>query len=150
MKQIELYWNNFITENPLYSNRKYTAWHFCNDKESANNLANLVKEGIKKGTSSLEKSYTFDTEPIPREKDISIIINWDKEPKCIIKTIKINKYKFKDVPEKFALIEGEGDRSINYWKKIHLDFFTKEADGYGFKFNDELVVICEEFRVIYI
>ena len=101
-------------------------------------------------SSTYISTLTFDTEPLPKEEDISVIINWEKEPQCIIKTVKIDKYKFKDVPAEFAKIEGEGDRSLNYWKKVHLDFFTREAKGYDFEFNEELFVICEEFRVIYI
>lgn len=150
MNAVETYWKNFICGNPQYKNREYSAWHFCDNKKSANKLADLVKDGIKKGTASLEKNYSFETEPLPEKGDISVIINWEQEPQCIIETVKILKYKFKDVPAEFAEIEGEGDKSLTYWKKVHLDFFTREAKEYGFEFNEELYVICEEFKIVFI
>lgn len=44
--------------------------------------------------------------------------------------------------------EGEGDLTLEYWQKVHKKFFTKELKAIGKKFNKEINIICEEFRVI--
>ncbi|MDA3809538.1 MAG: ASCH domain-containing protein [Spirochaetaceae bacterium] len=149
MNKVETYWENFIEKNPEYHDRKYTAWHFCDNKEDADHLAVLVINGTKQATASLEKIYDFDPDPRPEVGDISLIINWEKEPKCIIETTKIHKYIFRDVPAGFAAIEGEGDKSLAYWKEVHAEAFSRDADEYGFEFNEDLIDICEEFKVIY-
>ncbi|MCT4606010.1 MAG: ASCH domain-containing protein [Marinisporobacter sp.] len=30
--------------------------------------------------------------------------------------------------EEFAKTEGEGDKSLKYWRKVHIDFFTREVN----------------------
>ncbi len=85
----------------------------------------------------------YDKEPIPQIGDISIILDWNGNPKCIIETIKVDKYKYKDVPNKFAEIEGEGDKSLDYWKKVHHKYFTEEANRIGTKFNDNSMQALE-------
>lgn len=149
---IKEYWQDFLAytdEKTAYSAKKYTAWHFCNDEQSANNLADLVIAGIKRGTASLYEGYAYENEEIPQVGSISIILDWQGNPRCIIETIKIDMYKFKDVPETFAKIEGEGDKSLKYWREVHNDFFREDAAEFGFDFNDDSMVICEEFKVIY-
>ncbi|WP_419160564.1 ASCH domain-containing protein [Rossellomorea sp. BNER] len=38
------------------------------------------------------------------------------------------------------------DRSLDYWRKGHMDFFTAELDQ---SFSDDILVVWEEFKVIY-
>ena len=45
----------------------------------------------------------------------------------------------------YAYKEGEGDKSLEYWKKVHKDFFIKEAEG---NFNESMEVLCEEFELL--
>ncbi|MDM8528666.1 ASCH domain-containing protein, partial [Anaerolineales bacterium HSG24] len=100
------------------------------------------------GTASLQSSYLAN-EPTPKIGDISIIINWSNVPQCIIETIKIEIFKFKDVPAEFARVEGEGDKSLEYWKNVHQDAFNREAEALGIEFTKDSLVICEEFKLIY-
>ncbi|WP_105616117.1 ASCH domain-containing protein [Vallitalea okinawensis] len=130
-------------------NREYEAWHFCNDEESANHLAELVKSGVKIATSSLHYWYSMEDEEIPQIGDLSIITNWDGEAQCIIETVNVNIVPFKEVPEAFAYKEGEGDRSLNYWRKVHNQFFEEELKEVKRAFSEDMLVVCEEFRVVY-
>jgi uncharacterized protein YhfF len=56
---------------------------------------------------------------------------------------------FSEVDEEFARLEGEGDKSLEYWRKTHIDFFTKELEGEKIEFSEDMLVVCEEFEVIY-
>ena len=150
--RINDYWELFLkTTGNLerYGKKQYTSWYFDNKKEAANYLVELVLKGIKKGTASLYDSFIFNNEPIPKNGDISIITDWDGVPKCIIESININLHKYCDVPESFAEIEGEGDKTLKYWKKVHYRFFSEEALRIKKTFTDNSIVVCEEFRVIY-
>jgi len=150
---VEKYWNKFISvsnNRDHYYGKEYSSWHFDNNKKSANYLAKLVIYKVKNGTASLYDAVIYGKEPITQIGDISIILDWDGNPKCIIETTKVDKYKYKDVPEKFAEIEGEGDKSLDYWKKVHHRFFTEESNRIGTKFTDNSIIICEQFKLIYI
>jgi len=47
------------------------------------------------------------------------------------------------------MIEGEGDKSLEYWRRGHINFFTEETKELGIEFNEELEVIFETFQVVY-
>jgi uncharacterized protein YhfF len=45
--------------------------------------------------------------------------------------------------------EGEGDLSLEYWRKAHWRFFTREAITEGYEVSDDMLLSCERFRVLY-
>ncbi|GAA0123931.1 MAG: ASCH domain-containing protein [Clostridium argentinense] len=149
VKEMWLSYLKTIGENEETTKRNYTVWHFCNDEESANNLAELVLQGIKRGTASLHYWYKEEGEKMPKVDDYSIIINWQGIAKCIIKTTKIEIIPFKDVTERFALIEGEGDKSLNYWRNVHQIYFENELKEIGKEFNEDMEIVFEEFELVY-
>ena len=52
--------------------------------------------------------------------------------------------KFNEMTEKYASLEGEGDLSLDYWKKVHSDFFKSFYPA----FSEEDKIIFEIFKVI--
>jgi uncharacterized protein YhfF len=142
-------WKEFIEVNPEYSNSKYKAWYFCDTEDCANKLAELVKQGIKRGTTSLYRWYEAGKETLPVAGDLNVITNWDGTAQCITKTIKVTVLPFRDVDEELAFIEGEGDKSLDYWRKAHINFFTRELTAINVEFSEDVMVVFEEFEKIY-
>lgn len=70
-------WQQFIETNPEYSNNKYKAWYFCDTEDCANKLAELVKQEIKRGTTSLYRWYESGGEILPTAGDLNVISIWD-------------------------------------------------------------------------
>ena len=56
---------------------------------------------------------------------------------------------FDRVSEEQAFREGEGDRSLEYWRRVHEDFFRRELAGAGLAFSPDMPVVCEEFEVVW-
>ena len=125
---------------------EYEAWAFG---EAADKLADLVLKGIKKATSSAYIVYKIENEPVPKEGEYSVILNSKGDAVCIIKTTKVNIWKYKDVPASFAAKEGEGDLSLEYWREVHENFFTGELASVGLKFDENIEVVAEEFELVY-
>ena len=46
-------------------------------------------------------------------------------------------------------MEGEGDRTLAYWQKLHEDLFSKWLEEVGLHFSQDSLVVLEEFRVVY-
>ena len=46
-------------------------------------------------------------------------------------------------------MEGEGDRSLAYWRDVHEDFFAEEFAETELEFNGQTSILCEEFKVVY-
>lgn len=149
---IEAYWESFLSledNRRQYTGRHYTAWHFCDNKDDADKLAALVLDGTKRGTAGLKASFEVEGESLPKPGDLSIILNWEGVPQCIIETVNVWTWPFGEVPAWFAEIEGEGDGSLEYWKRVHREYFTRESAELGIEFGDDSPVVCEEFRVIF-
>lgn len=124
----------------------YEAWPFG---EAPDKLAALVVQGIKTATCSAYDLYEINHEPIPQPGDYSVILDSKGEAVCIIKTLKVYVTKFSAVSEEHAFKEGEGDRSLEYWRKVHVNFLTNELSSVHEMFDENAKVVCEEFEVVY-
>lgn len=141
------YWKEFINENPRYEGKNYTAWQFGVDPEE---LAELVVSGKKTLTCSSLKEYEVETESLPEIGEVSIVLDSDDSPKCIIECTKVYTIVFKDAGEEIAYKEGEGDRTLSYWRQAHLDFFEWLYPEMGLEFNESEEIVVEEFKLIYV
>lgn len=75
-------------------------------------------------------------------------MNSSDEPVAIIKTIEVTLTPMNEVSEEFAIAEGEGDRTYEYWKNTHIEFFTKELNEIGHEFSEDMLLVCERFELI--
>lgn len=137
-------WMNFTAEHNIRA--EYEAWAFGDDPDK---LARLVKEGIKTATASAYPFYELEGERLPDAGQYSVILNSREEAVCIIQNKRVYISEFKDVDERQAWKEGEGDRSLSYWRCVHERFFRQELMQAGLSFDDTLKVVCEEFEKVY-
>lgn len=124
----------------------YSAWVFGDDPDT---LARLVLAGIKTGTASLQLWYEGEDEHFPAVGEYSVVLDSNEEAVCIIRTTKVYTVPFSEVSAEHAFREGEGDRTLTYWRKVHADFFTEELKALNKPFSPDLLVVCEEFQKVY-
>jgi uncharacterized protein YhfF len=79
----------------------------------------------------------------------SVILNGNDEPKCVIETISIAIKKYSEVDAQFAYEEGEGDRSLEYWRDAHRRYFTRTLSKIGKEFTEDMPLVCERFKVVF-
>lgn len=125
---------------------EYQAWPFGGAPDK---LAKLVLSGKKTATSSALALYEKKNEPIPKIGDYSVILDSAGNAVCIIRTTRVYIEAFDRVSEEHAFKEGEGDRSLDYWRKVHNEFFTDELNAEHMEFDEGIKVICEEFELVY-
>ena len=101
----------------------------------------------------VSKPYTYilggEEDPLPQSGDYSIILNSKDEAVCVIQTTKTTVVPFDEVSKEHAYKEGDGDRSLAYWRAVHEEFFTKEFEETKTEFNGQTRILCEEFQVVY-
>ena len=151
-KSVKEMWENYlmsIGDDIINTNKNYTSWQFCDNEESANNLAELVRQGTKRATTGLYYFYEIEGETLPKTGDFSIIIDWYGIAQCIIETKKVTILPFKEVTKKQAEIEGEGDKSLKYWSEAHIKFFNRELKEHNKEFSADMLVVFEEFEIVY-
>ena len=125
----------------------YEAWAFGGAPDK---LAGLVVSGIKTATCSSLELMRHEGEPLPKPGDCSVILDSAGSAVCIIRTTKVYVETFERVTEEHAFKEGEGDRSLDYWRRIHREFFTDELGAAGLPFDEGSELVCEEFEVAYV
>lgn len=120
---------------------------YAGNRESTDALLGLYLAGKKFAGSSLTQDFITAGDPLPKVGNHWIILDSNDDPRCIVKTIDIETYKFKDVPARVALAEGEGDRSIDHWKHSHALFFASSLEKWGLTEINEAEVVTEYFEV---
>lgn len=151
-KEVEAYWASFLRKattelDPAPS--RYQAWSFGNTPEMADDLGELVRRGLKTATASLVWSMEAENEPYPAAGDCSIILDGRSRPMCIIRTTRTYVLPFDEVDEEQAFLEGEGDRSLAYWREVHWKFFGEECRRIGKVPTARMPILCERFVLVY-
>lgn len=144
---IEQYWQNFCDKHNLDENTPCDAWAFGMTDKEADDLANLVNQNTKTATTSAYELYAKD-EPLPKVGEYSIILDSAGQPVCVIQEKCVEIIPYNLISVEHAYHEGEGDRSYNYWRKVHDEFFEKEYQEAGKKFYPQAPMVCEVFEKI--
>ena len=148
-QQTEAFYQAYMERNPQ-APQTYTAWSFGGDDALADELAELVVQGIKTATASNHLLYELEDEPIPKPGLHSVVLDRAGIPRAVIEIVKVEVKQYKEVDESFAFKEGEGDRTLAYWRSVHEPFFSKEMKEIGRDFSPDMLVVCEEFAVRFI
>lgn len=143
-------WSAFsVEEGGIQDERFYEAFGFGDSPSMANELGQLVLAGIKRATAGSVWSYESSGKGVPKPGDLSVVTDANDSPLCIIETVQVDVMPFSAVSEEFAATEGEGDGSLDYWRKAHVDYFTRECESSGRTFSQDMLLACERFRVVY-
>lgn len=127
----------------------YTAWQFGSGIEQGNRLAECVVTGPKRATAGSLWAYEAEGEELPAPGDYSVVLDGYGVARCVIRTTSVHITPFEDVDAAFAYDEGEGDRSLAYWRDVHWRYFTAELAAMGMETTLEMPVVCERFEVVF-
>jgi len=141
---IEEFWTEFVAATG--ADASYTAWAFGadDDPDQQTRLGRLVLEGPKRATTGRLADYD-EEEALPQPGEYSVILDGAGMPLCIIETTRIEVRRLNDVDEDFAWTEGEGDRSLAWWRDAHLGFFERV----GTPVDGDTPLVLEWFDVVW-
>lgn len=147
---ITRFWESYLASLPPGTARPaaFQAWAFGDSPALADELGALVLAGLKTATAGLVWAFEHDNEPLPRPGDYSIILNGQGEPLCIIQTTRVDIVPFNAIEAEQAYLEGEGDRTLDYFRNAHEQFFKRECARIGREFAWDMPVVCERFRLV--
>lgn len=129
--------------------REPEVWPFGDSPALADELCALVVAGTKTATADLVWTVEFEGRTIPKSGDISIILDGRAQAVCIIQTTAVTIRPYNEVPPEFAYDEGEGDRSLAYWRDAHWRYFSRRCAEMGRQPTLTMPVVCEHFRLLY-
>ncbi|MCF6160206.1 MAG: ASCH domain-containing protein [Furfurilactobacillus sp.] len=119
------------------------AWSFGMTTSMANELADLVVKGKKTATTSA----FIEGEAVTQVGDYDIILNGDNQPVAIIQNVVSEIMPYQQVSAEHAYHEGEGDRTLAYWRRVHEAFFREEGAQDHYQFSNRLLMSCEVFEL---
>lgn len=124
------------------------AWAFGATVAHADELLALVRDGIKTGTASSIWDYEDTGDPLPEVGEYSIILDGDGTPQVIIRTTVLDVVPFDEVGEEHARSEGEDDRTLASWRRIHEWYWTNHSESPR-GFAPDMPVLCERFELVF-
>ena len=135
----------FFGANPVRTLRP-PAWAFGATPEQADELLDLVLAGTKTATASSQADYEKEGEDLPTPGTLGIVVDGAGHPRALVVTTEMRVVPFDQVDADHARDEGEGDRSLEYWRVVHERYFAEHAEG---GFLPDMPVVLERFRVLY-
>jgi uncharacterized protein YhfF len=111
---------------------------FGDTPQMADSLAELVVAGLKSATCwpVCEGQQTHVGKQM-------VMLHGSGMPVAVLETVELTTRRFNEVDEAFAFDEGEGDRTLAYWRKAHRAYFMRRGT-----FSPNMQLWCERFRVI--
>ncbi|KYK46417.1 ASCH domain-containing protein [Bradyrhizobium sp. 191] len=118
--------------------RHLRTFAFGDNSTLADQLVELVIKGIKTATCSTEDEPNTST-----AGERWVVLDGRAEPRCVIETIDVTYRRFNEVDAAFAHEEGEGDRSLAFWRRAHQGYFGRLG-----RYSDDMMLMCERFRLV--
>ncbi len=150
MDSVAQLWEDYLASGVLgAADATYSAWQFGYGVEQGDSLLACVLDGPKRATAGALWVYEAEGEAVPVPGDYSVILDGHGIARCIIRTTQVDVTPFDEVDAAFAYDEGEGDRSLEYWREAHWPYFVRELAELGREAVPDMPVVCERFEVVY-
>jgi uncharacterized protein YhfF len=116
---------------------------FGDSPEMADALLALVIAGTKTATCGALRDYGEGKEAMPVAGRRDVVLDGHGRRAAVIETVEVTVRRFDDVDERFALDEGEGDRTLADWREGHRRYFERHGG-----FSPVMELVCERFKLI--
>ena len=118
--------------------RSLRSFAFGDSPALADELLDLVLKGVKTATCSTEDEPNTST-----QGERWIVLDGRGLPRCVIESTEVTYRRLDDVDAAFAHDDGEGDRSLAYWREAHRRYFGRQG-----KISEGMMLMCERFRLV--
>lgn len=118
--------------------------HVCDFGDSpalSARLPSLIRSGEKSTTCGALRDYQAEGAPIPKAGEVMIALDHKGRPALVYELTEVTVRRFDEVPEDFALAEGEDD--FAGWRDGHAAYFARNGG-----FDRGMMLVCERFRVL--
>ncbi len=123
--------------------------HFFDNEKDANHSLELVLNNTKKAMSHSLLGLQNRNEPLPKIGSFIVLTDWEGTAKCIVKTVSVKLKPLFSIDVDYAQLEGEGDKSLDQWKNMYLNYFTRELAPFGRVPKESMIVVCVTFEKVY-
>ena len=141
-------WRRYRETEPSAPADLPAVFRFCDNQRDADACADLVVAGRKRATASSLVELERAGLRVPEAGHYAVITDWSGRARAVIRTTSVEIRKFSDVDEAFAIAEGEGDLTLEWWSAAHRAYFERVLADSGHRVDDDLQIACERFEVV--
>ncbi|MDT0606052.1 ASCH domain-containing protein [Croceitalea rosinachiae] len=143
-------WGDFLDKHTEFAFEKAPESSYFGDNEKdANILADLAVKEIKRATSHSLLGLQLQEKALPKIGDFFVVTDWAGKAKCIVRTTSVKMMPFFAVHAEHARLEGEGDKSLAYWKNAHWEYYTRELAEFNRRPLESMIVVFERFEKVF-
>lgn len=112
--------------------------------EMRSRLNALILAGTKHATAGLLAEYEAEGEPLEHVGELLALVDDDLRRIATLRVTSVEPSRFADVPDAFALAEGEGDLSGDDFRASHRRFWTSQGEV----ITDDTMVVLVHFELV--
>ncbi len=149
---VEAFWQSYLQTLPESERHRgyFEAFQFGAGRDMANQLAQLVLDGVKTATSDLLWHLEYQGKPLWHVGDEHVVLDGTWRPVCVIRTTALDRRPLSEVDADFARDYGEGDRTLAWWREHVFAWYATECRQIGREPSPEMPLLCERFEVVYV
>lgn len=126
----------------------YLVDQFGDHPALADELGALVLAGTKTATCSALWEWEAEGSDLPQVGKKTVVLNGAEQPICMIETTEVQIQPFNQVDAQFAYNEGEGDRTLESWRREPWKYFSRALPKLGKQPTEDMRLVCERFKVV--
>jgi len=131
---------------PGQDSRFFLAMSLGGTPELSDYGAALLLDGTKTATSSPFWDYADGR--IPFAGALSVLLDGRGQPVGIVETVGVERVRFRDVTEEMARAYGEGERTLQWWRRVIGDWYRNKAARDGQSFSEDDPILWEWIAVV--
>jgi uncharacterized protein YhfF len=116
---------------------------FGDNPALADELLELVLSGTKTATCGALADFAPGAEAMPVVGRRDVVLDGQGRRAAVIETLEVTIRRFDQMDEAFARDEGEGDRTLAWWRGAHRAYFERTGT-----FSPDMQLVCERFRLV--
>ena len=78
-----------------------------------------------------------------------VVTDWAGNAKCIVRTTSVKMMPYFSIHAEHARLEGEGDKSLAYWQKVHWEYYTRELAAFERRPLESMIIVFERFEKVF-
>lgn len=143
-------WGDFLDKHTEFAFEEAPkVGYFGDNEKDANNLADLVCKDIKRATSHSLLGLQLREDSMPKIGDFFVVTDWAGNAKCIVRTTSVKMMPYFSIHAEHARLEGEGDKSLQYWQEVHWAYYTKELAAFDRRPLESMIIVFERFEKVF-
>lgn len=146
--RVQKFWEECQARLPEFTSQTPDVWAFGATPEQADALLELVLSGKKTATAASLWEYEEADDPLPSAGLMNIILDGRGRPRALIETTEVEIVPFGEVTAAHAYAEGEGDRTLEHWRRSHEQYWRMYSESPR-GFEPDMPVVCERFRLLW-